>query len=105
MYGMTELSTQFYDSGNAVCPSVKSGPHWAKTRVVNPLTGAAMPKGETGVLIHTDLAHVNIVTTILTEDTGIETEGGFLLLGRAEGTEAKGCSMAVDEFLIAAGAA
>ena len=105
MYGMTELSTQFYDSGNAVCPSVKSGPHWAKTRVVNPLTGAAMPKGETGVLIHTDLAHVNIVTTILTEDTGIETEGGFLLLGRAEGTEAKGCSMAVDEFLVAAGAA
>ena len=105
MYGMTELSTQFYDSGNAVCPSVKSGPHWAKTRVVNPLTGVPMSKGETGVLIHTDLAHVNIVTTILTEDTGIETDDGFLLLGRAEGAEAKGCSMAVDEFLRAAGAA
>jgi len=105
MYGMTELSSQFYDNGNAVSPSVKSGPHWVKTRVVNPLTGAAMPKGETGVLVHTDLAHVNIVTTILTEDTGIETDDGFFLLGRAEGTEAKGCSMAVDEFLRAAGSA
>ena len=105
MYGMTELSTQFYDNGNAVCPSVKSGPHWAKTRAVNPLTGAVMPKGETGVLIHIDLAHVNVATTILTEDTGVETDDGFLLLGRAEGAEAKGCSMSVDEFLIAAGAA
>ena len=105
MYGMTELSTQFYDNGNTDSPSVKSGPCWANTRVVNPLTGAEMPKGEAGVLVHTDLAHVNIVTTILTEDIGIETDEGFFLLGRAAGTEAKGCSMAVDEFLTAVGSA
>jgi hypothetical protein len=105
MYGMTELSTQFYDNGNATCPSVKSGPHWIRTRVVNPLTGKSVPKGETGVLAHTDLAHFNIVTTILTEDAGIETDDGFLLLGRAVGAEAQGCSMAVDEFLKTAGAA
>jgi hypothetical protein len=105
MYGMTELSTQFYDDGNTVCPSVKSGPHWIRTRVVNPLTGAAVAKGKAGVLAHTDLAHFNIVTTILTEDAGIETDYGFLLLGRATGAEAQGCSMAVDEFLKAAGAA
>jgi hypothetical protein len=105
MYGMTELSTQFYDNGNTVSPSVKSGPCWVNTRVVNPLTGAERPKGESGVLVHTDLAHVNIVTTILTEDIGIESDDGFFLLGRAAGTEAKGCSMAVDEFLTAAGSA
>jgi hypothetical protein len=29
-------------------------------------------------------------------------EGGFLLLGRAEGAAAKGCSLAVDEFVQAA---
>lgn len=104
MYGMTELSTQFYDDGNAVCPSVKSGPHWIRTRVVNPLTGAALPKGESGVLAHTDLAHFNIVTTILTEDIGVETDDGFLLLGRAQEAEAQGCSMAVDAFLKAASA-
>ena len=101
---MTELSTQFYDDGNAACPSVKSGPHWIRSRVVNPLTGDAVAKGETGVLAHTDLAHFNIVTTILTEDAGVEVDGGFLLLGRVAGAEAQGCSMAVDEFLSAAGA-
>lgn len=102
MYGMTELSTQFYDRGNAVCPSVKSGPHWIRSRVINPLTGEDVPFGETGVLVHCDLAHFNIVSTILTEDAGVETEDGFRLLGRADGAEAKGCSMAVEEFLKAA---
>ncbi len=102
MYGMTELSTQLYDWGNETCPSVKSGPHWIRSRVINPLTGQDVPRGEVGVLVHCDLAHFNIVTTILTEDAGVETEGGFLLLGRADGAEAKGCSMAVEEFLKAA---
>lgn len=102
MYGMTELSTQFYDRGNTVCPSVKSGPHWIRSRVINPLTGEDVPFGETGVLVHCDLAHFNIVSTILTEDAGVETEDGFILLGRADGSEAKGCSMAVEEFLKAA---
>ncbi|MCH9672500.1 MAG: long-chain fatty acid--CoA ligase [Gammaproteobacteria bacterium] len=102
MYGMTELSTQFYDWGNAESPAVKSGPHWIRTRVVNPLTGDDVPDGEQGVLAHTDLAHFNIVTTILTEDAGVVVDDGFLLLGRADGAEAKGCSMAVEEFLRAA---
>ncbi len=102
MYGMTELSTQFYDNGNAVCPSVKSGPHWIRSRVINPLTGEDVPDGETGVLSHCDLAHFNIVSTILTEDAGVVVDGGFLLLGRADGEEARGCSMAVEEFLKAA---
>lgn len=104
MYGMTELSTQFYDDGNAQCPAPKSGPHWIRSRVVNPLTAMPVPKGQTGVLIHTDLAHYNVATSILTEDTAIETDDGFLLLGRVEGAEAVGCSMAVDAFLQAASA-
>jgi hypothetical protein len=29
-------------------------------------------------------------------------DGGFLLLGRAEGAQAKGCSLAVEDFLRAA---
>jgi len=102
MYGMTELSTEFYDWGNATCPSVKSGPHWIRSQIVNPLTGEELPKGDKGILAHCDLAHFNCVSSILTEDAGIELDDGFLLLGRAEGAEAKGCSMAVDEFLKAA---
>ena len=102
MYGMTELSTQFYDDGNAVLPSVKSGPHWIRSRLVNPMTGEEVGRGENGVLVHCDLANFNSVTTILTEDVGVAVDGGFLLLGRAEGAQAKGCSLAVEEFLRAA---
>ncbi|MVW80881.1 LuxE/PaaK family acyltransferase [Bordetella sp. 02P26C-1] len=99
MYGMTELSTQFYDDGNAVVPSVKSGPHWIRSRLVDPATGFTVPDGERGILVHCDLANFNSVTTILTEDVGEPAEGGFLLLGRAAGAQAKGCSLAVEEFI------
>ncbi|HYE40278.1 MAG TPA: long-chain fatty acid--CoA ligase, partial [Ramlibacter sp.] len=102
MYGMTELSTQLYDDGNAVVPSVKSGPHWLRSRLVDPLTGRDVPHGQRGVLVHCDLASFNSVTTILTEDVGVAADGGFLLLGRAEGAQARGCSLAVQEFLQAA---
>jgi hypothetical protein len=102
MYGMTELSTQLYDDGNAAVPSVKSGPHWLRSRLVDPLTGREVPRGERGVLVHCDLASFNSVTTILTEDVGVAVDGGFQLLGRAEGAQAKGCSLAVQEFLQAA---
>ena len=102
MYGMTELSTQFYDDGNATLPAIKSGPHWIRTRVLDPLSGQEMPRGERGILAHTDLGNYNSVTTILTEDVGVAVDGGFLLLGRAQGAQAKGCSLAVDEFLRAA---
>ncbi|SFI00920.1 Phenylacetate-coenzyme A ligase PaaK, adenylate-forming domain family [Bosea sp. OK403] len=102
MYGMTELSTQFYDWGNETCPPVKSGPHWIRSRVVNPLTGQDLPAGETGVLVHHDLAHFNSVSAILTEDAGVVVPGGFRLLGRVDGADSKGCSVAVEEFLKAA---
>ncbi|MDP2819333.1 MAG: long-chain fatty acid--CoA ligase [Polaromonas sp.] len=104
MYGMTELSTQFYDDGNATLPSVKSGPHWIRSRVVEPLSGEELPRGQQGILAHCDLANFNSVTTILTEDVGLAVDGGFLLLGRAQGSAAKGCSLAVEEFLQAAAA-
>ena len=102
MYGMTELSTQFYDDGNATPPSVKSGPHWIRSRVVEPLSGEELPRGQQGILSHCDLANFNSVTTILTEDVGVAVDGGFLLLGRAQGSAARGCSLAVEEFLQAA---
>lgn len=99
MYGMTELSTQFYDNGNATVPSVKSGPHWIRSRLVDPATGQTVPAGERGILAHCDLGNFNSVSTILTEDVGEPADGGFLLLGRAEGAQAKGCSLAVEEFI------
>ena len=102
MYGMTELSTQFYDQGPAFQPVVKTGPHWIRTRVLDPLTGQELPAGQVGVLAHTDLANFNSVLTILTEDLGHVHADGFVLLGRAQGAQAKGCSLAVEHFLQAA---
>jgi hypothetical protein len=102
MYGMTELSSQFYDEGNAVVPSLKRAPHWVRTRAVDPLSGQSVPAGQPGILVHTDLANFNSVSTILTEDVGIVTADGFQLLGRAEGAQAKGCSLAVEDFVQAA---
>lgn len=99
MYGMTELSTQFYDAGNRTVPSIKRGPHWIRSRLVEPETGHEVSPGERGILAHTDLANFNSVVTILTEDVGVATEDGFVLHGRAQGAQAKGCSLAVDEFL------
>ena len=102
MYGMTELSTQLYDAGNTTTPSIKRGPYWLRTRAIDPISGQEMPKGERGILAHTDLANYNSVTTILTEDVGVATDDGFVLLGRAQGAQAKGCSLAVEDFLQAA---
>ena len=107
MYGMTELSTQYYDAGNAQTPAWKSGPHWIRPRTIDPLTGADVPPGERGILVHCDLANWNAVTTILTEDVAILDGDGrhFQLLGRAEGSEARGCSLAAESFRTAAGTA
>ena len=99
MYGMTELSSQFYDAGNQTVPSVKHAPHWVRSRVLDPLSGQELPRGDRGVLAHCDLANFNSAIAILTEDVGVAVGDGFLLLGRAEGAEAKGCSLAVQEFL------
>ena len=99
MYGMTELSSQFYDAGNHSLPSVKHAPHWVRSRVLDPLSGRELPRGERGLLAHCDLANVNSAIAILTEDVGVAVDDGFLLLGRAEGAEAKGCSLAVQAFL------
>lgn len=103
MYGLTELSSQFYDRGNATSPALKRGPHWVRTRVVDPLTGHPVASGERGVLAHWDLAQFNSVCAVLTEDAGIASEDGFILLGRVSGAQAQGCSLALDQFLAAVG--
>jgi hypothetical protein len=67
--------------------------------LIDPVTGRDVPAGEEGIVVHCDLANYNAVTTILTEDVGVAAGDGFKLLGRAQGSQAKGCSIAVDQFL------
>lgn len=104
-YGMTEMSSQFYDgvAGSAAAPGERLhvGPSWVRTGATDPETLAPLPHGESGVLRHHDLANLNSVMAIQTADLGFTTPAGFRVLGRAQGAEARGCSIAMDELLLA----
>jgi hypothetical protein len=109
MYGLTELSTQFIDANlrrrfrGETPVRFKAVPPWARTRVLDPETLEPLPPGAVGVLCHLDLANRASVCAILTEDLGVARESGFEILGRVHGTEARGCSIAMDELLTAVG--
>ncbi len=46
-----------------------------------------------------DLANTGSVLAVQTADLGRELPGGFEVLGRSPGAEARGCSIAADEML------
>jgi hypothetical protein len=127
-YGMTELLSQFYEpvldreaggsghrktrppafpgKGSSAGPAgvdlaerYHRGPPWVRTLVLDPLTLRPRPSGEVGVLAHLDLANLGSVAAVLTEDMGREVQGGFQLLGRTPGSEPRGCSLAMEDFL------
>jgi len=103
-YGMTEMSSQFYDAvAGRPGPRLHVGPPWVQTQAVDPETLAPLPEGETGVLRHFDLANLDSVMAIQTADLGFVTPEGFRVLGRASGAEARGCSLAMDQLLSALG--
>ncbi|MGG5254335.1 CoF synthetase [Neobacillus sp. SM06] len=105
MYGMTELSSQIYDQTilstyeNGQTIFAKAGPAWVKTVILDTDTLEPVSDGKVGVIAHYDLANWNSCLAILTEDIGYRTEHGFVLLGRVQGSEARGCSIAVDQLL------
>lgn len=108
-------------------PRFKVVPPWARTVVVDPETLAPLvvipspPQADeepivqwvgttadfhgsttrphTGLLRHYDLANLHSATALQTDDVGVAVGDGFEILGRASGTEARGCSMAIDELL------
>jgi hypothetical protein len=100
-YGMTELASQWYDS--VLCePEAarrKLGPPWARVRIVDPETGGPAAPGALGVVEIVDLANTGSVLAIQTADLGRTVADGFEVVGRAEGAEARGCSIAADEML------
>lgn len=105
-YGMTEMCSQYYDA-SLLQPtghshvSVKRGPPWLRARVVDPDTLAPVLPGTAGILQHFDLANLDSVSAIQTEDLAVEAENGFVLLGRAPGATPRGCSIAMDILLSA----
>ncbi|HEY8297753.1 MAG TPA: hypothetical protein VIG32_06990 [Candidatus Baltobacteraceae bacterium] len=98
-YGMTELTSQYYDSleSRAQPVRVKVAPPWLRARVVGP-DGTNLPKGTVGALVHVDLANRSSCVAIATEDLGVEVDGGFVLIGRERGAALRGCSLDAEEL-------
>jgi hypothetical protein len=105
-YGMTELSSQFYEAtlrSSAARPGVYVEPPWARVVPVDPETLAPVAPGEVGIARIEDLMNVDSAFAVLAADRVRRVDGGFELLGRAPGAPPRGCSIAVDEILGGAG--
>ena len=98
-YGMSEMSSQYYDNvirdrhRGRVTHRAKAGPHWLRTRVLDPATLRDVAAGESGVLCHVDLANTGSAVAVLSEDLGRFTKDGFEVVGRVAGAEARGCGL------------
>jgi hypothetical protein len=92
-YGMTELASQLYATGDGV----HRPPPWLRTLVCDLATGREVPAGTVGCLRHLDLANLGSVLAVQTEDLGRVRDGGIELLGRVPGAVSRGCSLLVDE--------
>jgi hypothetical protein len=96
-YGMTELTSQYYDA-TFEDARIKHAPPWLRPRVVGP-NGKTLPTGTVGALVHVDLANRSSCVAIQTEDLGVATEdGGIILIGRERGAELRGCSLDAEQL-------
>jgi hypothetical protein len=98
-YGMTEMSSNCYDQTLLNGSPRKAGPDWVAVRMLDPETLVEVPDGTPGVVAITDLANLYSCAFLLTQDIGVRYTDGFEILGRAPGSEARGCSIAMDQFL------
>ncbi len=77
----------------------KEIPPWVRTQVVEAESLEPVDDGNVGLLRHLDLANLDSVMSILTEDIGVAGNGGFEILGRAAGAELRGCSLAMSQWV------
>jgi hypothetical protein len=106
-YGMTELSSQFWEAtllDSGAPHGVYSEPPWARVVPVDPETLAPLPDGAIGIARIEDLANVDSAFAVLAQDRVRRVHGGFELLGRERGAPPRGCSIAIDEMLSGSGA-
>ena len=92
-YGMAELTSQAYSSGDGVF----NAPQWMSVMardVNNPLK--VLPQGSRGALNIIDLANLSSCAFIATQDVGRTYEdGAFMVEGRLSGAEVRGCNLLV----------
>jgi len=88
-YGMTELSSQLWDTGDGYV-----APPWLHVYTAHPATGRPAPEG---LLCFVDLANWSSPLAIETEDLGRVVDGRVELLGRLPRARARGCSLTAEE--------
>lgn len=103
-YGMTELSSQLYDGGPAGARGTYVPPPWLRVTAVDPETLSAVAPGEAGLARFTDLANVDSAVSLVTQDLVRHRGAGVELLGRRPGATPRGCSLAVEDMVLGAGA-
>lgn len=90
-YGMTELLSQAYASGNGkfYCPP------WMKVYISDPNDPLTfLPPGKSGLINIIDLANIHSCSFIQTSDIGrINADGSFEILGRMDQSDLRGCSL------------
>lgn len=109
-YGMTELCSQLYEQtlrdavlGVAASARRLIAPPWVRVSVVDPETLLPVADGREGLIRIDDLANLDTVCAIQTSDRGVRVDDGVVVLGRAAGAVARGCSLAVDAALARGG--
>lgn len=100
-YGMTELTSQYYDaptSRGTPESRRKVAPPWLRARVVG-ADGKTVPKGTVGALVHVDLANRSSCIAVATEDLGVRFDDGLVVIGREAGAALRGCSLDAETLL------
>lgn len=107
-YGMTELTSQLYEGtlpGAELCgpPDVFLAPPWLRVEPVDPVSLEPVPVGEVGIARFVDLGNVDSAIAVQADDlvrkVGEGPLDGIELLGRREGAEPRGCSLALEALL------
>jgi hypothetical protein len=105
-YGMTELTSQYYDdvilkrtTDDRTEPRYKTSPPWLRPRVVGP-DGKTLPNGTVGSLVHVDLANRSSCVAIHTEDLGVQFDDGLVVMGREGGATLRGCSLSAEDLVL-----
>lgn len=90
-YGMTELLSQAWSSGNGTFKT----PPWMRILIRDPEDPMSLLGfDETGGINIIDLANINSCSFIATQDIGrLNKDGSFVVLGRFDYSDVRGCSL------------
>jgi hypothetical protein len=97
-YGMTELFSQAYTDGST---NFRIHPYLDihVRQLQDPLEEETV--GKQGMIGCTDLANIDSCAFILSEDSGLKTEGGtFQLTGRVQNADIRGCNLLLDNRFV-----